>query len=85
MSTKSNLKRIRDALDVETADEMEEIASDDKVSNSNPDFSLSESESDHTSPDENISENDSSSDSFTSNDDLNLNCQPGAVEKNRIL
>ncbi|CAF1422794.1 unnamed protein product [Adineta ricciae] len=81
MSTKPNLKRIRDVLNFETTDEVEEIASEDEESNSDPDFSLSESKSDDTSTDERISENDSSSDSFTSNNDLNLNFQPDTVEK----
>ena len=76
MSTKANLKRNRDVLDVETIDAVKEIASEDEVSNSNPDFSFSEFQSDHTSTDEHISENDRSSDSFTSNENLNLNFEP---------
>ena len=85
MPTKPNLKRILEALDLETTDEVEENVSEDEESNSDPDFSLSESESDDTSTDEHVSENDNSSDSYTNDDDIHVNIQPDTIEKNGVV
>ena len=80
MSTKSNLKRLREALDLKDDDELGKDISEDEESNSDPDF-FSESESDDTSTDEHISENENSSDAGTSDDDVHINTQLDTIEK----
>ncbi len=69
MTTKTNLKRIREILTPNNTDEFDNNISEDDESNSDPDY-LSETESDDTSTDECISKEDESSDSNVSNDDI---------------
>lgn len=84
MPTKSNLKRIREILVLKNTDQLDKNVSEDEESSSDPDFSLSEPESDDTSTDEYISENDNSSDSYISGDDIQINIQPDTIEKGGV-
>jgi hypothetical protein len=86
MTTKTNLKRIREILTPNNTDEFDNNISEDDESSSDPDY-LSETESDDTSTDECISKEDESSDSNVSNDDMYIdtNAQPETIEKGGLL
>jgi len=85
MTTKSTLKRIRQILLSDNTDEIDNDFTEDVESNSDSDYSPSETESDDTSTDECISKEDELSDSYMSdNNDIITNTQPEFVEKNGI-
>ncbi|CAF1262637.1 unnamed protein product [Rotaria sordida] len=86
MTTKSNLKRIREIIltDNDNNNEFDDTVFEDDESNSDSDYSPSGTESDDTSTDECISKEDDSSDSHISDDDISTNTQPESVEKGGI-
>src|ERR1700722_12708564 len=84
MATKSNLKRIREILLTNNNNEFDNTVSEDDESNSDPDYSVSETESDDTSTDECISKEDVSSDSYISDDYINIHTQRKSVEKGGV-
>lgn len=81
MTTRSNLKRARDALFINNNDEFDNTVSEDDESDSDEDYFTAESESDDTSTDECISNEDDSSDSCLTSNDANTDIQPKSVEK----
>ncbi|CAF1044065.1 unnamed protein product [Rotaria sordida] len=83
MSTKTNLKRIRKILITDNTNEFTDNISEDDESNSDPDYSFSNTESDDTSTDECISKEDSSYAHF-SDDDTHINAQPKSTEKGGV-
>lgn len=83
MTTKSNLKRIREIL-TNKDDEFEKIISEDDDRSSDEDYFTTESESDDTSTDEYISQDDDLSDSCVTNDNIHISIQPNIVEKGGI-
>ena len=71
MARKSNLNRIREVLITYITTEFVKNISEDDESNSDPDYSIVEMESDDTSTDEHISKDDSS-DSNSTNDNIDI-------------
>lgn len=87
MTTKSHLKRVREALLPDNITEFDNNISEDDGLYSDPDYSISETESDDTSTDECISKEDDSSDSsnsYMSDDDINIDTQPESIKKDGI-
>ncbi|CAF1356678.1 unnamed protein product [Rotaria sordida] len=84
MTTKTNLKRIREILITDNTNEFTDNISEDDESNSDPDYSFSDTESDDTSTDERISNEEDSSDAHISNDDTQINAQPESIEKGGV-
>ncbi len=86
MTTKTNLKRIREILTPNNTDEFDNNISEDDESNSDPNY-LSETESDDISTDECISKEDESSDSNIDDDGIYIdtNAQPETIKKGGLL
>ncbi|CAF1236584.1 unnamed protein product [Rotaria sordida] len=84
MTTKTNLKRIREILITDNTNEFTDNISEDDESNSDPDYSFSDTESDDTSTDECISNEEDSSDAHVSDDDTQINAQPESIEKGGV-
>ncbi|CAF4469013.1 unnamed protein product, partial [Rotaria sp. Silwood2] len=88
MTTKTNLKRIREIITTNTIDEFDTNIFEDDESNSDSDYlSETESESHDTSTDECISKEDESCDPNVSDDiiHLDINAQPETIEKDGLL
>lgn len=86
MTSKTNLKRIREIYLRNDNDDLDNTVSEDDKSgsDSDSDYCGSETESNDTSTDEYISKDDDSSDSYATDNDININTQPDSLEKNGI-
>ena len=84
MKSKPNLKRIREVLMMNSTNDFDKKSSEDDESNSNPDYSNLETESDDTCADEYKSKDDSS-DSGSTDDDTDISNPPESIEKNGVL
>ena len=80
MNTKSNLNRIQEVLITNNTNELDKISEND-ASNSDLDYSVSETESYDISPDQCILKDDDSSDYDIMDDDMFMNSQPESKEK----
>ena len=81
MKSKPNLKRILEVLMMNSTNDFVKKSSEDDESNSDPDYSNLETESDDTSADEYISKEDDSSDSGSTGDDTDISNPPESIEK----
>ncbi|CAF1224457.1 unnamed protein product [Adineta steineri] len=86
MTSKTNLKRIREIYLRNDNDDLDNTVSEDDKSSSgsDSDYCGSETESNDTSTDEYISKDDDSSDSYAADNDTNINIQPDTLEKNGV-